>query len=223
MSELPLLSQKNGSRPEGSGPKSSSKILEWMKHYRLPLLMLFHLGVFLFVFWASLVVRFESWFPYHAPQHFWLGMPLAAGVQLGVFYFMKNFHGWWRYVTFADLVSTAQCAVIATLVIFAVDYLLISDFQIARGAILINCAFTILTLSALRSLLRFCDERLPVNSLRENADRLLCWVRALMLPSWPILLTLARHLVVESSGWCRRRRFVRLNTAIFRWLGIWVT
>ena len=168
MPELPLINQKNGSCPEGSGPKSSSKILEWMKHYRLPLLMLFHLGVFLFVFWASLVVRFESWFPYHTPQHFWLGMPLAAGVQLGVFYFMKNFHGWWRYVTFADLVSTAQCAVIATLVIFAVDYLLISDFQIARGAILINCAFTILTLSALRSLLRFCDERLPVNSLREK-------------------------------------------------------
>jgi FlaA1/EpsC-like NDP-sugar epimerase len=167
MSEFPSPSE-NGSQSDVSGLKSTSPFLEWVKSYRLPLLMLFHLGVFLFVFWASLVVRFESWFPHHTPQHFWLGMPLVASVQLAVFYFMKNFHGWWRYVTFADLVSTAQCAVIATLVIFAVDYLAISDFQISRGCILINCAFTILVLSVLRSLLRFWDERIPSRSLREK-------------------------------------------------------
>ena len=167
MPEFPSPSE-SGSPPQVAGSKSSSPFLEWVKHYRLPLLMLFHLGVFAFVFWASLVVRFESWFPNHAPQHFWLGMPLVASVQLAVFYFMKNFHGWWRYVTFVDLVSTAQCAVIATLVIFAIDYLAISDFQISRGAILINCAFTILVLSVLRSLLRFWDERIPSRSLREK-------------------------------------------------------
>ena len=159
---------ENSSCPEVSCPKSSSTFLEWLKNYRLPLLMLFHLAVFSFVYWASLVVRFESWFPAHSPAHFWLGMPLVASIQLAVFYFTKNFHGWWRYVTFADFVSTAQSAVIATLVIFAVDYLIISDFQISRGAILIDCAFTILVLAVLRSLLRFWDERVPASSMREK-------------------------------------------------------
>ena len=161
-----LPTGENGSPPPVS--KKPSPLFEWIKQNRLPLLMLFHLGVFSFVFWASLVVRFESWFPSHEPRHLGLGLPLVVAVQLGVFYFMKNFHGWWRYVTFADLVSTAQCAVIATLVIFAIDYLLISDFQISRGAILIDSAFTILVLSALRSLFRFCDERLPSRSNGEK-------------------------------------------------------
>jgi FlaA1/EpsC-like NDP-sugar epimerase len=151
-----------------SGQENLSPVFEWMRHHRLPLLMLFHLAVFSVVFYGSLIVRFESWFPAHAPNHFWVGLPLVASIQLVVFYFTKNFHGWWRYVTFADLVSTAQSAVIATLVIFSIDYLLISDFQISRGAILIDCAFTILVLSVLRSVLRFWDERSPVSKQRLN-------------------------------------------------------
>ena len=161
MSEFPSPSENSSGH---TAPITPSPILEWMRHHRLPLLMLFHLAVFSIVFYGSLIVRFESWFPAHAPNHFWVGLPLVASIQLAVFYFTKNFHGWWRYVTFADLVSTAQSAVIATLIIFAVDYLIISDFQISRGAILIDCAFTILVLSVLRSILRFYDERVPGRS-----------------------------------------------------------
>lgn len=162
MSEFPSPSEIGS----GHSVPTPSPLFEWMRHHRLPLLMLFHLAVFSAVFYGSLIVRFESWFPSHAPNHFWVGLPLVASIQLAVFYFTKNFHGWWRYVTFADLVSTAQSAVIATLIVFAVDYLIISDFQISRGAILIDCAFTILMLSVLRSLLRFCDERLPSRAQR---------------------------------------------------------
>lgn len=167
MSEFPRPNE-NGLASEVSESENPSPLFEWVKRYRLPLLMVFHAAVFSFVFWASLVVRFESWFPDHEPRHFWYGLPLAASVQLAVFYFTKNFHGWWRYVTFADLVSTAQSAVIATLIIFAVDYLVISDFQISRNTILIDCAFTIVTLSVLRSLLRFWDERIPMSSVRNK-------------------------------------------------------
>ncbi len=158
-----------------------------VKRYRLPLIMLFHVGVFAAVFYAALVVRFESWVPSHAQNHFWLGMPLVVSVQLLVFYVMKNFHGWWRYVTFADLVSVAQSSAIATLVVLAIDYLAIDDFQISRGAVLIDCAFTILTLSALRSVWRFWDERLPVKQRVRRRP-------ALMLGSSPDVAKLA-HLV----------------------------
>ena len=143
-------------------------MIELLKRYQLPLLVMFHAIVFALVSYASLVVRFETWFPSHAPNHLLIGVPLMACVQSVVFYFMKNFHGWWRYVTFADLVSTAQSAVIATVLIFAIDYLVISGFQVSRGAILINCAFTILVLSAIRSVLRFWDERSPVSSQQTN-------------------------------------------------------
>jgi len=167
MTEIPTPSE-NGLASAVAESENPSPLLEWVKRYRLPLLMVFHAAVFSFVFWASLVVRFESWFPYHEPRHFWYGLPLTASVQLAVFYFTKNFHGWWRYVTFADLVSTAQSAVIATLIIFAVDYVVINNFQISRNTILIDCAFTIVTLSVLRSLLRFWDERIPMSSVRNK-------------------------------------------------------
>ena len=194
MSEFPSPSEngsaiaENALASDDAVPVKSSLVLEWMKRNRLPLLMLFHLGIFSFVYWASLVVRFESWFPSHSPRHFWLGVPLVASIQLAVFYFTKNFHGWWRYVTFSDLVSTAQSAVIATLIIFAVDYLAISNFQLSRGSILIDCAFTILVLAVLRSVLRFCDERLPARS--EGSKRR----PALMLGSTADVAKLA-HLV----------------------------
>ena len=152
--------------PQTTSPSKSSNsspVIELLKRYQLPLLVMFHAIVFALVSYASLVVRFETWFPSHAPNHLLIGVPLMACVQSVVFYFMKNFHGWWRYVTFADLVSTAQSAVIATVLIFAIDYLVISGFQVSRGAILINCAFTILVLSAIRSVLRFWDERSPVS------------------------------------------------------------
>jgi FlaA1/EpsC-like NDP-sugar epimerase len=119
-----------------------------------------HLAVFCLVYWIALVIRFESVFPTETPYYFWIAMPLVAIVKLGVFYLLKNFHGWWRYVTFADLVSLGRASVVSLLALIAIDYFLLVGFQLPRSVIVIDFALTVIALSAMRSSWRIWDEQI---------------------------------------------------------------
>ena len=144
---------------ELANDRLASRFWAWLRRFRIPLLVVGHLGIFCLIYWSALVIRFETWFPTHRPRFFWWGLPLVVITKLIVFYAMKNFHGWWRYVTFSDLVALARAATISLLTIIFVDLIALPDFQIPRSVILIDWAFTIAVLSAVRSIFRFWDEQ----------------------------------------------------------------
>lgn len=158
--------------------KPENAFVKYAKSCRVPILILGHMLIFCLVYWIALVVRFEKWFPDHNPNLFWFGLPYMATTKLAVFYAMKNFHGWWRHVTFSDMVSVVRAAVISAGVVLLIDYLFI-PFQISKGVILIDCIFTIAALSVLRSAWRFWDENVSNGFKRNNKKR----KRALLIGS----------------------------------------
>ena len=89
---------------------------------------------------------------------FWLTLPWTAAIKLVAFYSQGSFHGWWRFVTFADLVTLLRGAVLATLLIVGVDHFLITNEQIPRAALAIDLGVTILLVGGLRSVWRFFVE-----------------------------------------------------------------
>jgi FlaA1/EpsC-like NDP-sugar epimerase len=127
------------------------------KRFRIPILAVAHIVVFCLIYWFALFIRFEKFFPDN-PKHLQF-LPLVVGIKIAVFYLMQTFHGWWRYVTFNDLVALAKATAVSVGTFFLIDYLFIPD-HISRAAILIDGAFTIAVMSALRSAWRLWDEQL---------------------------------------------------------------
>lgn len=127
------------------------------KRYRIPILVVGHILIFCLIYWFALFVRFDKFIPDN-PQHLQF-LPLVIGIKVIVFYLLQTFHGWWRYVTFNDLVTLANATAVSIGIFFLIDFFFIPD-QISRAAILIDGAFTIAVMSMLRSAWRLWDEQL---------------------------------------------------------------
>ncbi len=161
---------KDLSPQDGLKAASSHPIKSWLKRHRIPILVVGHLGVFCLIYMIALTIRFETWFPTHNPSFFTIGLPFVALTKLAVFYALRNFHGWWRYVTFSDLLSLARAATVSLILIVLIDYLFIPNFQIPRSVIVIDWALSVAVLSGLRSICRVWDENISVLH-NENAGK----------------------------------------------------
>jgi FlaA1/EpsC-like NDP-sugar epimerase len=90
---------------------------------------------------------------------FWKYLPWVVFVKLAVFYHAGHFHGWWRHVTFADLVALVRASLLSLLIIVAIGYFA-EPSQIPRNTLALDFVFTVMTLGALRSVWRLCREYL---------------------------------------------------------------
>lgn len=138
------------------------------RKYRVFLLVMGHLGVFCVIFYLAMLLRYETTSVFritmqHSPDQvvslLAFGLPFVAVAKLLVFYCMGNFHGWWRYVTFSDLVSLGKAATVSLIVIILVDHFLL-PFQIPRKIVLVDWVLTMVILAVLRSGWRVWDEKL---------------------------------------------------------------
>ncbi len=145
--------------------QQSTKLFDRLRRFRIPFLIGLHCLVFCLVYWFAIFIRFERLIPENSAHL--LVMPLVVIIKLVVFYTMRNFHGWWRYVTFSDFVRLSQSTFVAVALFFLIDFLLIPD-RISRGVILIDAAFTIAVMGALRSCLRAWDERAMLFGSSDN-------------------------------------------------------
>jgi FlaA1/EpsC-like NDP-sugar epimerase len=194
-------------------PSRTAYFVDLVKSFHIPILAIGHLLIFCGVYWLALMVRFESFFPHEKPFYFWLGMPLVATVKLCVFYLMRNFHGWWRYVTFADLVALGRASIVSMLTLIVLDYFLLAGFQLPRSVIVIDCALTIAVLSALRSSWRIWDEQISSWLTGEEKRRPALLVGddpeaaklAHMINSWPNLGMKIVGLVSPGSEVAKKR------------------
>ena len=126
--------------------------------FRVFLLGLGHSGLFVLAYWMAFCLRFDFAVPADSREVFWMTLPWVLAAKLAVFFFSGNYHGWWRYVTFADLVVLLRAAGLSLLVVAAVDHFSFSS-HIPRVVLVLDCVVTVVALGSLRASWRLFREQ----------------------------------------------------------------
>lgn len=139
---------------------SSSKRRNWIEFagFRLAILLALHTVLFLGLFWTAMLLRFDFQVPPHMRERFFQSISVFVAAKIVVFYIAGHFHGWYRYVSFSDLLAIGRAALMATLTVAALDHFLFAE-PIPRTVILLDFLLTIFATGALRSVWRLYDER----------------------------------------------------------------
>lgn len=163
------------SHPASIAPSRSrfQAVTSFLKQNRIKILFLAHLVIFSALFWLALAIRFETFYSAARRIEFLYAVPAVAILKVLIFFSLRNFHGWWRSVTFSDLVGVARATLISAIALIVIDYLLLPGFQIPRSVIVIDAAISIAVLSGLRSMWRLWDENLSVLNRKSNVKRAL--------------------------------------------------
>ncbi len=117
-----------------------------------------HLAVFAAAYSAAILLRFDLAFPREQFDIMVRVAPWYFTLKLLAFYYMRSFHGWWRYVTFADLADLLKAASLATLLVACADYFMFGNVHVPRGVLILDLATTILIFGGLRSTVRLFRE-----------------------------------------------------------------
>lgn len=123
------------------------------------MLLMLHVALFSLIYATAYLARFD--FDVNDAQMAFIFSTIGPVVvtKILVFYFGNHFHGWWRYVTFADLQALLKVSFTSMVVVAFMDYFLLPlDGQIPRLSIILDTVFTILIVGGLRSTWRFADE-----------------------------------------------------------------
>ena len=127
--------------------------------FRWPLLFLGHTVVFVLALWAAFCLRFDFAVSDEYVARFWLALPAVVGAKLIVFSALKSFHGWWRHVTFLDLIALGRAVVISFFAVTAIDYFF-SFVSIPRSITILDAICTAVLVGLARSSWRIAREGL---------------------------------------------------------------
>lgn len=133
-------------------------MLSYLLSHRTYLLGLVHAVAFSTIYFLAYQLRFDFVIPSSSSAVLWETLRIVVVLKLVVFYFAGNYHGWWRYVTFADLIAILRASTLSLMIVAAVDYFLIDHLQIPRAVLLLDWVLTIVVLGGLRSSVRFSRE-----------------------------------------------------------------
>ena len=125
---------------------------------RLMILLVLHSMLFVGVLWFSMLLRFDFHVPSHMASRFLNAVVFLIAAKVVVFYLAGHFHGWYRYVTFSDLMALGRAACMASIVLAALDYFFFAD-SLPRSVIVLDGLLTIVATGVLRSVWRIYDER----------------------------------------------------------------
>ena len=130
-----------------------AKIFDRMRRpkMRIALLLVLHTGLFALIYAISYSARYDFAPHAEAIALMWSTMAIVVSIKIAVFYISAHFHGWWRYVTFADIKSLLRASLLSMCVVAFVDYFLINHIgQIPRAVIIFDTLLTILMVGGLR-------------------------------------------------------------------------
>lgn len=154
--------------------------------FRTPLIALANAGVFV-VSWAlSFALRFDFAIP---DQYFAVLTTLVLPVvtlKLAIFWLFGTLHGWWRYVTFRDLVGFAPPLLAGAVLLLLANFFLPSP--IPKSIIIIDVLVSGGILAAVRSSWRVWTE--PVSIMRSRSGL----QRAFMISNHHETLVLANQI-----------------------------
>ena len=147
---------------------------ETLIRHRRALIIITHAAVFVLSLTAAFAVRFDLSIPPDYLRLLQLTLPLFVGTKLLLFGLMKQFSGWWRYVSLDDLMTLATATLVSLLILGGVVYIAgLREFP--RTVFVVDAMFTGSLLAALRVGIRVFRERRGI-SLRGTADEKRCLV-----------------------------------------------
>lgn len=142
---------------------------------RVAILFAFHAVVFAASYAFAYLLRFEFAIPKEFNETFKWSLPVILGVQLLIGIVFGFYRGWWRYVGMADVVRlvfglSAALALLLSLWyvggLFGIEPRFVKS---PRGVLLIDWAFSLLSLFGIRVLIRLGRDRFRPAE-RESAD-----------------------------------------------------
>lgn len=128
-------------------------------HLRVWLLAAGHLVLFLLTYWLAFSVRFDFEVGAGEWRLFQRTLPWVLAAKTAVFFLMGQYRGWWRYVTFADLVALVRASVLSLLLILTCLYFVLGA-HVPRSVMLLDLVFTVVIVGGLRSSFRVFREHL---------------------------------------------------------------
>jgi FlaA1/EpsC-like NDP-sugar epimerase len=144
-----------------------------LKRYRVLTLIVAHLGIFSAIYFLAFLLRFDFAIAPDRFERFRASLPIVLTLKMLIFFGLRNFHGWWRHVTFSDFVLLLRASFASLIAIYLVDYLLLTSLHIPRSIVAIDCIASVLILGALRSTWRFFDETLQPRESKRKLARVL--------------------------------------------------
>ena len=146
--------------------------IQFLKNHRLVFLIGMHSVLFCLVYWFAFLMRFSLLVPDQYMELYSISVLPVVSIKLVVFYALHSFHGWWRHVNFSDFIALVRSSAAATVVLVALDALLLPG-QIPRIVIANDFFATIVLTGALRSIWRVWDERIAPLDRKRKAERAL--------------------------------------------------
>lgn len=128
-----------------------------LRTVRVWLLALGHSALFLLIFWLAFGLRFDFAVPPENMDVFWRSFWWVLGLKLSIFYALGHYHGWWRYVTFADLTALMRASLLSLFALAALDHFVLA-YQIPRAVVILDCLLSIVVLGTLRASWRLFGE-----------------------------------------------------------------
>ena len=108
-----------------------------------------HAVIFAAAYWSAFMLRFGFVVPRVDFDIFCSTLGWAVGTQLLIFGVLGQFHGWWRYVTFADLTALLRASAVSLAALAAIDYFF--QLRIPRGVNLLDSILMVAIFGAVRA------------------------------------------------------------------------
>ncbi|MCA9262933.1 MAG: polysaccharide biosynthesis protein [Planctomycetales bacterium] len=150
-----------------------NRLIPRVARRRVLLVTLAHIGVFSLVYWIAFALRFDFQIPPKYVVRFASTLPLVLLIKLPIFFFLGNFHGWWRYVTFADLIALLKATAISLVLIALGNHYLLPE-RVPWAVVLTDSLNSVLVLGALRSSWRLCREQLIMGRRDRRLALMVC-------------------------------------------------
>lgn len=131
--------------------------------YRVWILAFGHAAIFAIAYWLAFALRFDFTIPDQVAAKLQRSIGLVVVIKLIIFYLLKHYHGWWRYVTFADLLALGRATAFALFAIVVLNhYALPRDAEgvyfIPRSVVILDAITTGVLVGLLRSSWRLYRE-----------------------------------------------------------------
>ena len=115
-----------------------SRTLQQNVPRRFCLLVAVHLVVLCAAYVLAFGLRFDFAMPAAMTALMWSTLLWVLPLKIVVFYRFGSLHGWWRYVSFADLAALLQASALSLLTVAAIDHFVIWEEQIPRVVLLLD-------------------------------------------------------------------------------------
>lgn len=163
---------------------------KWLLSIRLPLLVVGHVVIFTLGYWGAFCLKFDFNIPENFETLYWRTLPVVLAVHIGFFWVFNTFHGWWRYVTFRDLLAFVAPIFASAVTLYFVG-LLWKPIWIPGSVLALNVILSGALLVAARSSWRMYGEVLARTSLGRDGQ---AKGRALMISNHHDTLVLANQI-----------------------------